>query len=173
MLCAFTKHRTLHQKEGGALLTEEDFLYLIRKAGGGTIPITARTLETIIRLSSSCQNEAETRACLQRTNVEAALQVLNFAIYHKELTDMEEREQQELEMKQKADHDAEQNNGNVDGGSRIEAFESILDQHVLANHLDQTSIAEIEQLVNREATMPYTRRQISSILEDKGAEGRG
>lgn len=48
--------------------------------------------------------------------MEAALQVLNFAIYHKELTDMEEREQRELEMKQKADHDAEQNNGNVDGG---------------------------------------------------------
>lgn len=50
-----------------------------------------------------------------KTDVEAALQVLNFAIYHKELTDMEEREQRELEMKQKADHDAGQNNGDLGG----------------------------------------------------------
>ncbi|WOL13694.1 DNA replication licensing factor MCM 1 [Canna indica] len=34
---------------------------------------------------------------------------------------------------------------------RIEAFESILGQHVMANHLDQISIVEIEQLVNKEA----------------------
>ncbi|RWW88384.1 hypothetical protein BHE74_00002737 [Ensete ventricosum] len=51
-----------------------------------------------------------------KIDVEAALQVLNFAIYHKELTDMEEREQREFEMKQKADHDAGQNNGDL--GSR-------------------------------------------------------
>lgn len=51
-----------------------------------------------------------------KSDVEAALQVLNFAIYHKELTDMEEREQRELEMKQKADHDAVNHDGNVDGG---------------------------------------------------------
>lgn len=48
---------------------------------------------------------------------------------------------------------------------RIEAFESILGQHVLANHLDQISIAEIEEIVNREALRPYTRHQISLILE--------
>lgn len=48
---------------------------------------------------------------------------------------------------------------------RIEAFESILGQHVLANHLDQISISEIEQIVNREAVRPYTRHQISLILE--------
>lgn len=44
------------------------------------------------------------------------MQVLNFAIYHKELTDMEERE---LEMKQKADHDANQSNGNHDAGRSV------------------------------------------------------
>jgi hypothetical protein len=37
-----------------------------------------------------------------KSDVEAALQVLNFAIYHKELTEMEEREQREMEMKQQA-----------------------------------------------------------------------
>lgn len=49
------------------------------------------------------------------TDVEAALQVLNFAIYHKELTEMEEREQRELELKQKADHDAHESGGNAGG----------------------------------------------------------
>ena len=55
-----------------------------------------------------------------KTDVEAALKVLNFAIYHKELTDMEEREQREreTEMQHKADHDAANNDGNVDGGGR-------------------------------------------------------
>jgi DNA replication licensing factor MCM3 len=48
-----------------------------------------------------------------KSDVEAALQILNFAIYHKELTEMEEREQQrEMEMKQKEDQDA-----NVAGGN--------------------------------------------------------
>jgi DNA replication licensing factor MCM3 len=48
---------------------------------------------------------------------------------------------------------------------RIEAFEAILGQHVLANHLDQISIDEIEQTVNREAAAPYNRRQVEFILE--------
>ena len=40
-----------------------------------------------------------------KIDVEAALQVLNFAIFHKELTEMEDREQREME-KQQAEHDA-------------------------------------------------------------------
>jgi DNA replication licensing factor MCM3 len=53
-----------------------------------------------------------------KSDVEAALQVLNFAIYHKELTEMEEREQKEMEMKQQADHDAGATGGTVDGHGR-------------------------------------------------------
>nr|CAD1826666.1 unnamed protein product [Ananas comosus var. bracteatus] len=155
------------------------------RSGGGTLPITARTLETIIRLSTA-HAKMKLRNEVLMTDVEAALQVLNFAIYHKELTEMEEREQRELELKQKADHDAHESGGNAGGSAggdpmevdvdhvsdhedlsaeRIETFESILGQHVLANHLDQISISEIEQLVNREAAAPYTRRQVQSILE--------
>lgn len=59
---------------------------------------------------------------VSKTDVEAALKVLNFAIYHKELTEMEEREQEqeqerERERKRKADHDsgAHQGNGATDG----------------------------------------------------------
>jgi DNA replication licensing factor MCM3 len=48
---------------------------------------------------------------------------------------------------------------------RIEAFEAILGQHVLANHVDQMSIDDIEQTVNRESAAPYTRRQVEFILE--------
>ena len=32
---------------------------------------------------------------------------------------------------------------------RMEAFEAILGQHVLANHVDQMSIDEVEQTVNQ------------------------
>ena len=53
-----------------------------------------------------------------KSDVEAALQVLNFALYHKELTEMEEREQREMEMKQQADHDAGANDGTADGNGR-------------------------------------------------------
>uniref|UniRef100_A0A1D1YJK2 DNA replication licensing factor MCM3 n=1 Tax=Anthurium amnicola TaxID=1678845 RepID=A0A1D1YJK2_9ARAE len=162
------------------------------KSGGGTLPITARTLETIIRLSTA-HAKLKLRNEVLKNDVEEALKVLNFAIYHKELTDMEEREQREreLEMKRRADNDANNNletdDGNAGGESvaanamevdeaptvehgdipsdRIEAFESILAQHVITNHLDQISISDIEQLVNREAAIPYTRHQISAILE--------
>ncbi|KAH0459614.1 hypothetical protein IEQ34_012428 [Dendrobium chrysotoxum] len=154
------------------------------KSGGGTLPITARTLETIIRLSTA-HAKLKLRNEVLKGDVEAALMVLNFAIYHKELTDMEEREQREreMEMKQKADHDPG-HDADMDGRTdamdvdevhevgteeispqRIEAFETILGQHVLANHLDQISISEVERLVNREAPAPYTRRQVESILE--------
>jgi DNA replication licensing factor MCM3 len=53
-----------------------------------------------------------------KSDVEAALQVLNFAIYHKELTEMEEREQRELDLKQQDDHDAGTNGGTADGHGR-------------------------------------------------------
>ncbi|CAN6359738.1 unnamed protein product [Urochloa humidicola] len=157
------------------------------KSGGGTLPITARTLETIIRLSTA-HAKMKLRHEVLKSDVEAALQVLNFAIYHKELTEMEEREQREMEMKQQADHDAGANDGTADGhgssgnnpmdvdvgnvsndqdvpAERIEAFEAILGQHVLANHVDQMSIDDIEQTVNKESAAPYTRRQVEFILE--------
>lgn len=44
---------------------------------------------------------------MTKVDVDAALKVLNFAIYHKELAEMEEREQErekEVERKRKADH---------------------------------------------------------------------
>lgn len=44
---------------------------------------------------------------VSKSDVEAALKVLNFAIYHTELTEMDEREQErdrELERKRRADH---------------------------------------------------------------------
>ena len=44
-----------------------------------------------------------------KSDVEAALKVLNFAIYHKELTEMEEREEgreRELEKKRRVDGNA-------------------------------------------------------------------
>lgn len=48
---------------------------------------------------------------------------------------------------------------------RMEAFEAILGQHVLANHVDQMSIDEVEQTVNRDAAVAYTRGQVEFILE--------
>ncbi|XP_074269686.1 DNA replication licensing factor MCM3 homolog 2-like [Silene latifolia] len=76
--------------------------------GGGTLPITARTLETIIRLSTAHAKLKLSRT-VSKSDVDAALKVLNFAIYHKELTDMEEREQErekENERKRKAENDS-------------------------------------------------------------------
>ncbi|XP_016460822.1 DNA replication licensing factor MCM3 homolog 2 isoform X2 [Nicotiana tabacum] len=84
------------------------------KTGGGTLPITARTLETIIRLSTA-HAKLKLRRQVLKSDVDAALQVLHFAIYHQELTEMEEREQErekELEKKRRADHDAG-NNGSA------------------------------------------------------------
>uniref|UniRef100_A0A804Q9V0 DNA helicase n=1 Tax=Zea mays TaxID=4577 RepID=A0A804Q9V0_MAIZE len=77
------------------------FTCVFLQSGGGTLPITARTLETIIRLSTA-HAKMKLRHEVLKSDVEAALQVLNFAIYHKELTEMEEREQREMEMKQQA-----------------------------------------------------------------------
>jgi hypothetical protein len=36
---------------------------------------------------------------------------------------------------------------------------------VLTNHLDQISINEVVQTVNRESAAPYTTRQVETILE--------
>lgn len=47
---------------------------------------------------------------VSKTDVEAALKVLNFAIYHKELTEMEEREE-ERERTRQADHDSGAHHG--------------------------------------------------------------
>lgn len=53
-----------------------------------------------------------------KSDVEAALQVLNFAIYHQELTEMEEREQErEVERKQRAERDSGNNDRTHHEGS--------------------------------------------------------
>jgi DNA replication licensing factor MCM3 len=54
---------------------------------------------------------------VSKSDVDAALKILNFAIYHKELTEMDEREEareRELERKRRADGE---NNG-PDRGSK-------------------------------------------------------
>ncbi|PQQ04479.1 DNA replication licensing factor MCM3 [Prunus yedoensis var. nudiflora] len=99
----------------------------LRNAGssaktGGTLPITARTLETIIRLSTAHAKLKLSRK-VSKSDVDAALQVLNFAIYHKELTDMEEREQErerELERNGRAAHRTSGNDGSGNGTANEE-----------------------------------------------------
>ncbi|KAF5194125.1 Dna replication licensing factor mcm3 [Thalictrum thalictroides] len=161
-------------------------------SGGGTLPITARTLETIIRLSTA-HAKLKLSKKVTKVDVEAALKVLNFAIYHKELAEMEEREQErekELERKRQADHSS--GNDKNDRGAtstaegatadamdvdeppagqtnispeRVEAFGSAFGQHMRANHLDLISIADIEQVVNMGAGVSYTRAEIVILLE--------
>ncbi|KAL0692920.1 hypothetical protein Bca4012_060100 [Brassica carinata] len=76
----------------------------LRNAGsdtktGGTLPITARTLETIIRLATAHAKMKLSRK-VTKADAEAALKLMNFAIYHQELTDMDEREQEERQREQ-------------------------------------------------------------------------
>ncbi|XXG77306.1 hypothetical protein AAC387_Pa08g1482 [Persea americana] len=156
------------------------------KSGGGTLPITARTLETIIRLSTA-HAKLKLSNKVSKTDVEAALKVLNFAIYHKELTEMEEREQ-ERERTRQADHDSGAHHGHdatrvprqdpmeVDGSSvpqphldnsaeRMEMFSSLLGRHMAANRLDSLPISAIEGIVNSGAAVPYSQEEIESLLE--------
>ncbi|KAM7500663.1 hypothetical protein LguiA_025077 [Lonicera macranthoides] len=162
------------------------------KTGGGTLPITARTLETIIRLSTAHAKLKLSRQVL-KSDVEAALKVLNFAIYHKELTEMEEREQErenEAERQRKAGHDGSNNRNDHDGGGatepmdvdnppasqsnpeRIEAFKSTLGKHRHAQHLEQMSIGDIEGVVNTRADVPYLRAEVMFLLEKMRDDGR-
>ncbi|KAF9590057.1 hypothetical protein IFM89_030369 [Coptis chinensis] len=168
-------------------------------SGGGTLPITARTLETIIRLSTA-HAKLKLSKKVAKVDVEAALKVLNFAIYHKELAEMEEREQErerELGRKKKADNSG-RNNGTDNGDTattagetadamevdeqpagqpnispeRVEAFGTTFGQHMRANHLDLISIADIEQVVNMGAAVHYTRAEITILLERLQGDNR-
>lgn len=56
-----------------------------------------------------------------KADVEAALQVLNFAIYHQELSEMEEREEErlrEMEREHQVDAEAGNNDGTRNRGGR-------------------------------------------------------
>ncbi|RVX10796.1 DNA replication licensing factor MCM3-like 1 [Vitis vinifera] len=161
---------------------------------GGTLPITARTLETIIRLSTAHAKMKLSRQVL-KSDVEAALKVLNFAIYHKELTEMEEREEErerELEKKRQVDRNAGETDtvdhdsadregatadamevdaspaapfsGNI-SSERVEAFDSVFGQHIRANHVDLISIADVEKVVNSGAPVQYSRAEILFLLK--------
>ncbi|KAL6333322.1 hypothetical protein AAG906_028506 [Vitis piasezkii] len=161
---------------------------------GGTLPITARTLETIIRLSTAHAKMKLSRQVL-KSDVEAALKVLNFAIYHKELTEMEEREEErerELEKKRQVDRNAGETDtvdhdsadregatadamevdaspaapfsGNI-SSERVEAFDSVFGQHIRANHVDLISIADVEKVVNSGAAVQYSRAEILFLLK--------
>ncbi|KHG27499.1 DNA replication licensing factor MCM3 -like protein [Gossypium arboreum] len=147
---------------------------------GGTLPITARTLETIIRLSTAHAKLKLSRK-VTKVDVEAALKVLNFAIYHKELTEMEDREQ-ERQREEARTHRADRQGltataMEVDDpptaqqptatGSleRIEAFKAIFGQHMRVNHKDTISISEVENVVNAGADGHYSRAEIVTILE--------
>jgi DNA replication licensing factor MCM3 len=76
----------------------------LRNAGsdtktGGTLPITARTLETIIRLATA-HAKMKLSSEVTKADAEAALKLMNFAIYHQELTEMDDREQEERQREQ-------------------------------------------------------------------------
>ncbi|GKU92538.1 hypothetical protein SLEP1_g6251 [Rubroshorea leprosula] len=146
---------------------------------GGTLPITARTLETIIRLSTA-HAKLKLSPKVNKTDVEAALKVLNFAIYHKELTEMEEREQErqrEEGRKRRADHQSSRTEAMdvdeppapqpsaTDPLERLEAFKATFGQHMRANHKDAISISEVEEVVNAGADAPYTRAEIMLLLK--------
>ncbi|KAL8192225.1 hypothetical protein R6Q57_027892 [Mikania cordata] len=183
----YAKHRI--QPE----LTDEASEYIatayaeLRNSGGGsrtggTLPITARTLETIIRLSTAHAKLKLSKQVL-KSDVEAALRVLNFAIYHQELTDMEEREQQmekELERKRKAGDATETEAMEVDeppvgqtiSPERVAAFRSAFEQHRHEQRFEYITIAEIEQVVNIRAAVPYSRAEIMLHLESWAGEGK-
>ncbi|XVE51591.1 hypothetical protein DITRI_Ditri02bG0053800 [Diplodiscus trichospermus] len=146
---------------------------------GGTLPITARTLETII-LRSTAHAKLKLSRKVTKSDVDAALQVLNFAIYHKELTEMEEGEQERHKEARKRRADCQRpttdamevddppttrQSAAIDSLERIEAFKAIFGQHMRANHKDTVSIAEVEDVVNTGADIPYSRAEIISILE--------
>ncbi|KAK8992505.1 hypothetical protein V6N11_048584 [Hibiscus sabdariffa] len=147
---------------------------------GGTLPITARTLETMIRLSTAHAKLKLSRK-ITKVDVEAALKVLNFAIYHKELTEMDEREQErqrEEARKHRADSRGPTTSAmEVDDpptteqptatGSleRIEAFKAKFGQHMRANHKDTISISEVEDVVNTGTDDHYSRAEIVTVLE--------
>ncbi|KAI7748745.1 hypothetical protein M8C21_020213, partial [Ambrosia artemisiifolia] len=148
---------------------------------GGTLPITARTLETIIRLSTAHAKLKLSKQVL-KSDVEAALRVLNFAIYHQELTDMEAREQQhekELERKRKATQtgdaaETEAEAMEVDeppvaptiSPERVAAFRSAFEQHRHETRFDKIKIEEIERVVNIGAAVPYLRAEIMFLLDN-------
>ncbi|KAL5731837.1 DNA helicase [Ranunculus cassubicifolius] len=172
-------------------------------SGGGTLPITARTLETIIRLSTA-HAKLKLSNQVTKVDVDAALKVLNFAIYHKELAEMEEREQErerEVVRKRKADEAAQTDSADPDDGTattegattaeamdvddppaptdqseisseRVKAFEDIFGKHMMANHLEQISISDIEQIVNMGGAGHYTRAEIVIVLEGLQRDNR-
>ncbi|KAK9056029.1 hypothetical protein SSX86_027122 [Deinandra increscens subsp. villosa] len=156
---------------------------------GGTLPITARTLETIIRLSTAHAKLKLSKQVL-KSDVEAALRVLNFAIYHQELTDMEAREQQqekELGRKRKAGDAVETEAMEVDdppvvptdtpvvptiSPERVAAFRSAFEQHRHEHRFERISISKIEQVVNLRAGVPYLRAEIMFLLQSWQDDGR-
>ncbi|KAG8637428.1 hypothetical protein MANES_15G120100v8 [Manihot esculenta] len=127
-----------------------------------------------------------------KSDVEAALKVLNFAIYHKELAEMEEREQErerELERKRRAEHRSSRNDGDgqnaddIEGttadamevehppaeqattelsSERIEAFNSTFREHM--RYLDNITIDDLEKVVNT-GDMHYSRDEIMLLLQ--------
>ncbi|KAM1765733.1 hypothetical protein ACFX14_004819 [Malus domestica] len=170
---------------------------------GGTLPITARTLETIIRLSTAHAKLKLSRK-VSKSDVDAALKVLNFAIYHKELTDMEEREQErerELERngrpnhsagQEGADHSAGQHDGSGNGttnnqdsttepmdvdprtesaatnnsSERLKALTDVLNQVRTVQRSESISVEALENAVNDGASVPYSRAEITFLLEE-------
>ncbi|CDP12477.1 unnamed protein product [Coffea canephora] len=76
------------------------------KTKAGTLPITARTLETIVHLSTAPKIEVKKPdKSILKADVDAALQVLNFAIYHQKLTEIKEHKQ-EKERKCRSENNA-------------------------------------------------------------------
>ncbi|KAJ6926944.1 DNA replication licensing factor MCM3 [Populus alba x Populus x berolinensis] len=100
----------------------------------------AELRSAVIRLSTAHAKLKLSRK-VSKSDVEAALKVLNFAIYHKELTEMEEREQErekELERKRRAECHSHRND--ADDHTTADRDGSTTDAMEVDDHLQQSKL---------------------------------